>query len=316
MSAVLKKYIWIFGLVCTVVASFLLAKMATLWIEGHFFPNAALISQAPTQKNSASDVILESAVDLDVIIKRNFFNAVDVAATNDASNEIQDPVETPPDETVNSDVAVPTTLDIKLVSTISVGDGTTLQSSCVINANRKADTYTLKNDKSFATNTKIVRILAKRVEFTNAGKLEYVELEKFAVNMNKKPEKVPTKVTEIEVSTEETPTEIAQDGDTFKIPRSERDAALAHLDKLYTDARAVPYYIDGKPNGFKLLSVKRGSFFDKLGLRRGDILKSINGKVLEISTGMETFNSLKDLGAFELELQRKNEDKTFKYEII
>lgn len=77
------------------------------------------------------------------------------------------------------------------------------------------------------------------------------------------------------------------------IPRTEIEKLAEHPDELYTATRAVPYFKDGQAKGFKILSVKAETFFDKLGIKRGDILLSINGRLLDLKSGFDTFALLK-----------------------
>lgn len=297
--------------------SYLLAKVTALFIAG-YFPDAVITTTV--SKKTEIDVVGKKVEDVDVgvILKRNFFDDKETKITKDVTV-----TDTIPDKVVKVDIpktdkAVETTLDIKLISTISVGNGENPYSSCVIKSARKTGTYTIKSKESFAPNTKIVRILHKRVEFLNNDKLEFVKLLDFAKakDFTKKPVRDKKDVKKRITRKDDTPTEIKQEGDVIKIPRTEVNKALANLSKLYTDIRAVPYFKDGKAQGLKLLSVKRGSLFSKLGLRRGDILKSINGKVLDIQSGLQMFNELKNESEFTLELDRRGEEKKMKYEII
>lgn len=330
MGVTLKKYIWILSLVCTITMSFLLAKMAGIFIESTFFPNPLI--RASSGKDAVVNLGGQSKkdIDVDLIIGRNFFDpkesffASDSTDTTDKIDNVakidkEQPVKKPKK---TSDKAVPTKLDIQLFSTISVGDGRNNFSSCVVKSGRDMNTHTAKDKNPFGKGTQITRILAKRVEFMHDDQLEYVELEDFLKkktmntatrpNFNKPQNTIARKVVD------EVPTsgEIQQEGDNFKIPRTEIDKALADISRLYTDIRAVPFFEEGRPSGFKLLSVKRGSLFEKLGMRRGDVLRSVNGKTLDIQSGLETFNSLKNESEFKLELQRRGEEKTFSYQII
>ena len=303
-----------------VTISYLLARITTLFIAGQF-PDVLITAGSSENTDVAEVGSLGVKVDVDAILKRNFFDSKET--------EESTPVNTTPTTTENnkpgnqetpSDVAVKTALDIELISTVSVGNGMNTMSSAVIGSKKDSDTYTTKIELPFASGGKIVKILPKRVEFMNKGRLEYVELNDYAKDLalNTKPDhsglNVGKKVVKDE-NPEET-SEIQNEGDTFTIPRSIVNKALADVSKLYTDARAFPYYVDGKPKGFKFQSVKRGSLFDKLGIRRGDIVKTINGQNLEISTGFQMLNSLKSETNFAVEMERRSEEKTFKYQIV
>lgn len=254
--------------------------------------------------------------DYDRIVERNIFDSQHIQDTTTAEAD-----ETESEEPVDlSGEAVATSLSVKLVSTFSVGDGTDPRSSCVISKGGRGDedVYTVGDEKQFAPDTKVVRILYDRVEFVNKGRLEYVELEDFAkgVTMNVPPKEEATgeQTPSAEEGEEETKIEKTGSG-TFVIDRAEIDEALANLDKLYTEIRAVPHFKEGRPNGLKLLSVRSGSIFSKLGLRRGDILQKINGLDLDIKRGLEIFNQLKSESRITIDLERRGSTQTMDYEI-
>lgn len=314
MGITLKKYIWVLGLLASIAMSYMLARITTLIIEGYF--PAALVSTSPVSEGETSPVgQAVKETDISVILKRNFFDEKESAI------ETKTPVNE--QETEKTLQATPTgeaqltTLPINLISTVSVGDGKNKYSSAVIRSNKEEGTYTVESEASFAPNTKIVRILPGKVEFIHENRLEYVMLDDFiAAKPADTTLSSPTDTIAKHVTKSSPISDIVAEGDVVKIPRSFVTQAIAQPDRLYTDIRAVPYYKDGKANGFKILSVKRGSLFEKLGLKRGDVLESINGKLLEIATGFQTFNELKDESDFVLNFERQGEVKEQRYEIV
>lgn len=62
----------------------------------------------------------------------------------------------------------------------------------------------------------------------------------------------------------------------FLVDRREVEHAVANLNEVITQARAVPVMTDGKASGFKLFSIKKGSIFDKIGLSDGDVVQKVN----------------------------------------
>ncbi|MCP5464908.1 MAG: hypothetical protein H7A33_07785 [Deltaproteobacteria bacterium] len=320
MGLILKKYMWVFSLVVTIAISYLLAKTTSLIISGQFNDTVMMVSQSSDEFSFNWEQ--GGSADIDRILKRNFFDEQETVfeADDTGQQQTQDEADDQEDQTVaQNGKAVKTSLDIQLLSTISVGDGKGPRSSAVIKSRGNIDTYRITSKESFAPSTKIVQILRDRVEFLNSKRLEYVEILD-AFGESKMTAAPPIKETasgrRLQVRTPPSEDVVEQEGDTFKIQRAEIDRALANIAKLYTDIRAVPYFYQGKPNGFKLLSVKRGSLFQKLGLRRGDVLKAINGRALDIQSGMTIFNDLKSETKFELVLERRGEEKTFSYEII
>ena len=68
--------------------------------------------------------------------------------------------------------------------------------------------------------------------------------------------------------------------------------------------------------GFKLSSMEKGSVYEKLGLKQGDIIKSYNGKpVNSVQESMEMYNQLKTANQAELEIVRDGKIQKLKYNI-
>jgi len=62
----------------------------------------------------------------------------------------------------------------------------------------------------------------------------------------------------------------------YLVDRREVEHAVANLNEVITQARAVPVLKDGKASGFKLFAIKKGSIFDKIGLTDGDVVQRVN----------------------------------------
>lgn len=104
--------------------------------------------------------------------------------------------------------------------------------------------------------------------------------------------------------------------DEFSIDASELDQALENLPLLLTQARAVPYFKDGKSIGLRLFAIKAGSLFEKIGLRNGDILKTINGNSLaDITQAVKQFEELKKERSISVLVERNREEREFRYQI-
>lgn len=320
---------WFFSLFLVMMIGYFLARMVGFLVAG-YFPDVVISPRAPKNISASAGDALQREIDIEAIIQRNFFDSQESSFAKGGPVSTQ-PVAREKDEDENADKtpknleAVRTSLDVHLISTVAVGDGRNKLSSCVLQTGRANEVYTVGSDPSFAPETKITRIQPRKVEFLNKGVLEYVELVDYGKGI--KPSK-PERITSLDKNksrrvlekpeAEETPADtgdIAREGNNFTIPKAEVDKALANLSRLYTDIRAVPYFKNGKANGFKLINVRGGSLFEKLGLRRGDILKSINGTVLDIQSGLQTFNNLKNESSFTLEVERRGVEQAFSYQI-
>lgn len=102
----------------------------------------------------------------------------------------------------------------------------------------------------------------------------------------------------------------------FVVEEAEVDKALENLPLLLQQARAVPYFRDGKADGLRLFAIRPDSLFAKIGLKNGDILKTVNAKSMaDPSQALKLFEELKDERSITLVLERNRVTQEFKYEI-
>jgi len=105
-------------------------------------------------------------------------------------------------------------------------------------------------------------------------------------------------------------------GDNYEITRAYIDETLDNLSKVATQARIVPSFKNGKPNGFKLFSIKPGSIYSKIGLQNGDVIQKINGYEMNSpDKALEIYQKLKDASSVSIDLQRRGQSKSFSYNI-
>lgn len=103
---------------------------------------------------------------------------------------------------------------------------------------------------------------------------------------------------------------------TIYVDSSKVDAALDNLPLLLTQARAVPYFKNGKSVGLRLFAIKNGSLFQEIGLQNGDVLKDINGESLgDITQALKIFEKLKVEKSLALSMERGRKEIVYNYEI-
>ncbi|OGP13102.1 MAG: hypothetical protein A2053_01465 [Deltaproteobacteria bacterium GWA2_50_8] len=319
MLSLVRKYLWIIHLFAIAICTYFFAQTASNYISTIFYvgsdPEVKETAVKPGEvKRRVSS--LESYV---IIAERDIFNSE--AMLPGAELEEAEEVEEEPTSTT----AVKTSLPIKLLGTLVVGEGKDRRSSATVEGgqpNSKATVYFIDGDETFGPGVKIVQIMPRRVEFVNGKRFEFVEMGGMeGLSIFRPPEEVHQGAAG--KSSEGSPpskgdetAEIAPDAEgKVAIDQREVDEALTNLDKLYTEIRIVPNFKDGKAAGMKVLSVKPGSIFSKLGLRRGDVLERINGLELDIKSGMELFAQLKSAKNLTVDLQRQGQNKSLEYEI-
>jgi len=86
---------------------------------------------------------------------------------------------------------------------------------------------------------------------------------------------------------------------------------MKNLDQYIGSARVVPYFKGGEPYGFRVSNLKEGTMVYDLGVRSGDIIRSVNG--IPIRTPEDAFNAYQEMqneSSVEVELERKGESTT------
>jgi general secretion pathway protein C len=112
---------------------------------------------------------------------------------------------------------------------------------------------------------------------------------------------------------------VRQTGPTsFQIDQSEFDKALSNIARLMTEARAVPETdANGKYVGFKIVYLKEGSLFEKIGIGRNDVLTRINGYDLDSpEKALQLFSKLRVANQFTIDIKRGDRATTLDYSVV
>ena len=110
--------------------------------------------------------------------------------------------------------------------------------------------------------------------------------------------------------------EITDAGDHKIVDKSLFDHYVKNMDEIYKNIGITEIKKDGRIDGFKITFVKRGSPFAKLGVKRGDILKSVNGQELtSYNAAFEAYRNMGDVDNVTLVIQRGNKKMELEYEI-
>lgn len=119
------------------------------------------------------------------------------------------------------------------------------------------------------------------------------------------------------LSAEELAEGIEKISDTkFNIQRSMVDKVLANQGSIMKAARVIPHEEDGRIVGMKLYGIRRTSLLGKLGVRNGDMLRTINGfDMTSPDTALEAYSRLRTADQLSLALKRQNKEMTIEYNI-
>lgn len=163
---------------------------------------------------------------------------------------------------------------------------------------RKTQETFLLKDSVFGEAT-LTGIFSDRVELSRNGQIEILTLD------TAPDASAPVQGGVAQVSTDE-----------FTVEEAELDRALENLPLLLTQARAVPFFKEGRAVGLRLFAIRAGSLFEKIGLQNGDVLKSVNGNSLgDLSQAMQLFQKLKEERNITVTLERNSMERQFRYDI-
>ena len=158
--------------------------------------------------------------------------------------------------------------------------------------------------------------------FVRNGKMYRLKLVKMTNNPNAKqsvhyvdPHK--SKQAENIIKKEEKPKgEIVQDADITLIDRSLISHYGKNINDVWKNIGIKEVIKDRKITGFKVNFVKRHSDFSKLGLKRGDIIKSVNGQELDnYNNAFELYKNIDTIENLTLTIQRGEQEMELNYEI-
>lgn len=107
------------------------------------------------------------------------------------------------------------------------------------------------------------------------------------------------------------------DDNKFTVERSLIDQYLANPEALAGQVRVTPHKgSDGAIDGYRLSGIRRGSPFEQLGIKNGDIIHSVNGKALtSTSDAMNAYQSLQNESSFSFEITRRSKRQTMDYTV-
>ncbi len=99
--------------------------------------------------------------------------------------------------------------------------------------------------------------------------------------------------------------------DNYTISKNTFNEYAHNLSKIWRNIGIIKYR-----EGYKITYIKRGSIFDRIGLKKGDILLEVNGK--KLSSDKDAWDLYKNMNKFnyyEIKLKRNNQIKVINYEI-
>jgi general secretion pathway protein C len=302
MQDLIKRYFWVLGGVVVMVCAVFAAKATNHVLEAKYLRDSDHAPKLPAiVPTTISPVKTTRAKDGGPFAARDMFCSdctppVVVASSADPS-QIQ-----------------ATTLPLVLLAT-NVGLSDEDSYATIVNTeNQRQGAYSI-GDPMPGASGKITEIHYKFVDFENGNHVERLTLAGANTPV------VAQASTAGEGSGDEMTAMLDSgikkiDDNHYEISKELIDKVLLNPIGFSKGARIVPAMANGKPNGFKLYSIRQGSTLSKIGLENGDTLSSING--MELTTAekaLEVYTKLRDATTLEVSLTRRGKPDTLTYTI-
>lgn len=287
--------LYIYTLVALI--GYVVADLGTLYVRDRMLPS----QPPPPRRVTHSAPKYQDRRAYDVVLSRNIFNSdLKIADPIGAAQNSQQREDGPP---------VPSQLPLQLMGTIVHVNP--LRSIATVNLKNKNELMPFKVGQvipeNLATVTKIER---NKIIFRNSAsqRLEFLEMkEDVKINFGKSSGPVTKQVGEV-----------MQKSDTeFELKRGDINRLTGNLPELLQQARAVPNIgPNGQPNGFRIMDIQPGSIYERLGLKRGDVIKGVNGDAVDSpAKAMELYNQLRTSPRITLQIERNGRSEDMNYNV-
>ncbi|MFP4615525.1 MAG: type II secretion system protein GspC [Thiohalorhabdus sp.] len=197
-----------------------------------------------------------------------------------------------------------TRLDLTLKGIIASQEGE--QKVALIASGEEGEEGVYRVGDTLAGGAEILRIEPRRVILRRNGVTEALNLE----------------VAELEgsISQQDSPdgeSGIQKEGANSRVvPERTVRENLENLPSLLRQAKAVPHKVNGEPAGFRIENIQSGSIYEDLGLREGDVVKSVNGQDIRTSSdALGAYREMKGADKYEVRLERDGQEQTLNYSV-
>ena len=117
--------------------------------------------------------------------------------------------------------------------------------------------------------------------------------------------------------TKAAPEEVADIDAAVFVKRKEIDFYAKNLNQIWKNIKIKEQIVNKRLQGFKVTWIKKGSIFDKLGLKKDDVITGVNNKKFKsISQVFKLYNNMQKMDNLKLTIMRGNEEKELEYEIL
>jgi len=257
----MTRYVsWLVNVALGVVLCLLVANTANAVFAAWLAPETGLEVAGPSQQ--APVAAKRSWQDRQAILARNLFNASLLAPPAPAVSEV-----------VEEDLEE-TRLPIKLLGTLASPDPKLARAAVEDQEERKH--LILQVNDEIKGKAKLVRIERRRIVLSENGTLRELTFDEFTAassSSSRSPRRTASRATPTRRQSRRT----AATASTRRAPSEAVDEAIRNPADLFSKARILPKWENGRMVGVQVSGIKEGSIFEELGIENGEVITQLNG---------------------------------------
>ena len=196
-------------------------------------------------------------------------------------------------------------LNIKLIGTVVAGEKSAAMVS--VQSSRKQEVFFLHEE--IQPHVTLEEVAATEIVVNNHGKRERISIEAGKPIAQAPRVTAPQKAAAV-------PRVAMPDTINRKINRSKLNAQMRNFSTLLSQARVSPHFTNKKPDGFVISEIVKGSLYEEIGLKNGDIIKKVNGEsVTGAEQAMRMYRELQSATFIDVEIERNGRLQQISYVI-
>ena len=300
---VIKKYFWLINTALIGLLAWAAANLAVTIVSNELKNRPQ--GMAATAKPSSGAIPRAPELDyFNIITRNNIFNP-------DAAPEPSKPVSasvTPKQESIAKEADAPKTeLKLTLRGTAVAEDP--LYSFAVVRDELQGGKQELLQIGSKIQGAEIKSIFWRKVILTRNGRDEMLVM--------KEPENKNSSSRSRRVGRSTKSAAVRKvDDENYVVDRDEFEKMITNVNQFMTQLRVRPYFVNGKPAGYMVSDIRKGSVIEELGIRNGDILQSVNGApITRPEQAFAAYQQLHQEAELTLEIKRNLQTHVMNYQI-
>jgi general secretion pathway protein C len=263
-------------------------------ILAHYLKNEPATAEAPVAAATPKMSNRRPFGDYEPILTRDLFKTVKTPVAAAAKTE------------VNLDEMEQTSLNLKLWGTVTGSDE---QAYAVIEDTKKREQNLYRIGDSIQN--AIVKIIRRaKVVLQVDGRDEVLAMEEIQQGGSSRRSSVRS------VSQSRSSSSGPARTQRVSMRRSMINDAINDVSRLMTEVKIQPHMEDGRPDGLAITNIKPNSIFRRMGLRNGDILKTVEGQEIRtVDDALRLYDSMKTSDRVSVEIERRGSRRTIDYSI-